>query len=264
MNWLTEQMVESALDYAQNNLTQADYIGIAMRAIARATKWLEAETKKLQAQTPVNLPHVHPTVAPVKTVEEARASAASAPGTLEAHYEDMFRTAVLNTHMVPYAQSVAHKIMNSKPRYLAIQKLSGVPWFFIGLLHERESSCNFATYLGNGQPLSQRTTIVPVGRGPFKTFEAGALDALERMGYTKVKVWTLGKVLRLCELFNGDGYRLYHHIYSPYVWSGTQYYVRGKYVKDGVFNANVVDSQLGTALILKEMLVFDPKVLTAV
>jgi lysozyme family protein len=40
---------------------------------------------------------------------------------------------------------------------------------------------------------------------------------------------------------------------SPYLWSGTTVYERGKYVADGRFSAIAVDKQIGCAAILKEL-----------
>ena len=75
----------------------------------------------------------------------------------------------------------AQKLLAGKTRYLASERRTGVPWWFIGLTHYRESHYNFMTYLGNGQPLNKRTTIVPIGRGPFASFEDGAEDAMRQM-----------------------------------------------------------------------------------
>ena len=39
----------------------------------------------------------------------------------------------------------------------------------------------------------------------------------------------------------------------PYVWSGTDQYVRAKYIADGVFSASAVDKQLGCAGLIMAM-----------
>lgn len=49
-----------------------------------------------------------------------------------------------------------------------------------------------------------------------------------------------------------DGYRKRGKA-SPYVWSGTDKYKKGKYVGDGSYSANTVDAQAGTAAVLKAM-----------
>ncbi len=62
--------------------------------------------------------------------------------------------------------------------------------------------------------------------------------------------------MTILERYNGLGY--YHKgLPSPYVWSGTDQYVKGKYVADGVFDPNAVDSQLGCAGLLLTMQAID-------
>src|SRR5262249_10606832 len=58
----------------------------------------------------------------------------------------------------------ANRLLKGKNTYQQIETKTGVPWWFVGLCHYRESHFNFKTYLGNGQALDQITTIVPKGR----------------------------------------------------------------------------------------------------
>ncbi len=62
-----------------------------------------------------------------------------------------------------------------------------------------------------------------------------------------------------CEKYNGLGYAA-RGIPSPYVWSGTDQYRSGKYVRDGVFDPSVVDRQLGCAGLLLAMMQLDPSI----
>jgi lysozyme family protein len=156
--------------------------------------------------------------------------------------------------------ALADKILAHKDRYQAIEKRTGVPWYLIAVLHLRESSptfkgepaYNFNTYLGNGQSFHKRTTIVPKGRGPFASFEDGAVDALRIDGLSTVQDWRLEKVLYYCEIFNGAGYDA-KGLPSPYVWGGTNIQRPGKYVRDGVFSRTTMDSQPGVAPILRTL-----------
>src|SRR6202042_1342211 len=45
---------------------------------------------------------------------------------------------------------------------------------------------------------------------------------------------------------------------SPYVWAGSGQYESGKFVRDGVFDPNKVDEQLGCAGLLMAMMALDP------
>lgn len=154
-------------------------------------------------------------------------------------------------------RSAAQRILANKARYDKVSKATGVPWWFIGVTHYRESNLNFNTYLGNGQSLNKKTTIVPKGRGPFNTWEEGAVDALVNCPpySARNKDWSVGPALALLEKYNGLGYASKGQP-SPYIWSGTNQYIKGKYVSDGVYNPNVVDKQLGCAGILKFLGVF--------
>jgi lysozyme family protein len=49
---------------------------------------------------------------------------------------------------------------------------TGVPWFVVAALHERESGADFATYLGNGEPLNRVTQLVP--KGPRAVYQLGS------------------------------------------------------------------------------------------
>lgn len=152
----------------------------------------------------------------------------------------------------PQFEAAANKIKANKTRYQAVEKLTGVPWQVIGVIHLREGNCDFGTYLGNGQSLTRKTTIVPKGRGPFSSWEDGAVDALVNAPPKAAsnKDWSIGGTLNKLEEFNGLGYRS-KGVPSPYLWAHTDQYVSGKYVADHVYDPNVVDSQLGCAGVLK-------------
>jgi lysozyme family protein len=145
----------------------------------------------------------------------------------------------------------------AKARYQAVEKKTGVPWWFIAVVHEREASQNFNTQLGQGDPLNRKSIHVPKGRGPFATWEDGAVDALVNCApyASRNKDWSPGGALTMAEKYNGLGYSG-KGLPSPYVWAGTDQYTKGKYTGDGVYNPNVVDTQLGVAGLLKYMGVF--------
>lgn len=176
-----------------------------------------------------------------------------------ASYRPLWAGMTINPAIVPQADATARRILEGKARYQALERQTTVPWFFIGLTHLREANLNWTKYLGNGQPLNRRTTIVPIGRGPFPTFEAGAIDALQKMGFTSIKDWTLERIAFCLEGFNGYGYRG-KGVNSPYLWAGTNRYTKGKYVADHVFDANVVDKQLGTMAVLARLCAMDADV----
>lgn len=133
---------------------------------------------------------------------------------------------------------------------------TGVPWFVIGVIHNMEGSLNFKTHLHNGDPLAARTVQVPKGRPmagtpPFR-WEDSAVDALQFDKMTSLKNWTLPTTLFKLEGFNGFGYRKGHpEVLTPYLWSFSNHYTKGKFVKDGVFDPNATSAQCGEAAILQ-------------
>lgn len=150
------------------------------------------------------------------------------------------------------AETFSDKIIAAEQRYRAVQAAMGVPWYFIGALHMRESSCNFAGVLHNGEKIigtGRVTTLVPPGRGPFSTWEEAANDALKLKDMQRVQVWSAARMLFQAEVFNGLGY-VSRGINSPYVWAGTNQEQRGKFVADHEFDPNAEDTQLGVAAVL--------------
>jgi lysozyme family protein len=149
----------------------------------------------------------------------------------------------------------------AKAWYQAVEKRAGVPWAFIAVAHERESSQNWNGSLAQGDPWNRVSTHVPAGRGPFKSWEDAAVDALVNCSpfAARNKDWSIGGTLTMLEQYNGLGYANKGRP-SPYVWAGTDQYVSGKYVRDGVYDPNVVDQQLGCAGLLIAMMALDPSI----
>ncbi len=82
-------------------------------------------------------------------------------------YERTWASLQIRPEKLATVRELAQQLAAGKPRYREIEARTGVPWWFVGLCHYRESAFDFDTYLGNGQTLGRRTTIVPKGRGPF-------------------------------------------------------------------------------------------------
>jgi lysozyme family protein len=114
--------------------------------------------------------------------------------------------------------------------------------------------------LAQGDPLNRRSVHEPSGRGPFKSWEEGAYDALVRLKkLNRVKDWRLEKMLYYAEQYNGWGYH-YHRMPSPYLWGGTTIQRRGKYVADGRFSPTTWDVQPGVAALISQMMHLDPTI----
>lgn len=149
--------------------------------------------------------------------------------------------------------AICARLERSKERYKAVQKATGVPWFVVAALHNRESDGDFSTYLGNGDLLSRPTVNVPEGRGPFASWQEGAIDALAYDGLNKITNWSAPRACYEIEKFNGFGYR-HRGVPSPYLWSWSSNYACGKYVRDGLFDPSAVDKQCGAMPIVKRLM----------
>jgi lysozyme family protein len=175
-------------------------------------------------------------------------------------------TARFSKAMFSHSLDVAQKHLcepHAKAIYKKLEVVTGIPWWVIALIHWREAAGSWKANIANGQRYDRITTEVPKGRGPFQDFTQAALDALEKCPpyAARWKNWQAGGALTLLELYNGEGYELYHHMASPYLWSGSQHYIRGKYDADGHFNSTMVDSQLGCAILLRAMMDVDGSIL---
>jgi lysozyme family protein len=179
---------------------------------------------------------------------------------LQKYLIDLYNTMEIQT--LP-GQTTSHitwyvdKCTMGKKKYETVAEKVGCPWEIVAVIHGLESSFSWWTNLMNGQPYTQKTTWVPKGYGPWKSWEDAAVDAFmlkkrERKLPTK---WDLGNSLEFLLRYNGMGYYRKGFV-SPYLWSYSNHYVKqngGKYVKDGVFVRDAISMQVGAAVMLKKL-----------
>lgn len=180
-----------------------------------------------------------------------------------AGYANLWREMSIRQTRLKRVDEIAKKLIEHKAEYQKVEKSTGVPWYFIGLLHYRESNCNFTKHLHNGDSLKARTKRVPAGHpktgNPPFDWDFSAIDALKIKGFHKIRDWSIERVLFESEIYNGLGY-VGRKINSPYIWSYTNHYAKGKYVADGKYSASAVDAQCGVAPILKRLIELDRSV----
>jgi len=173
-------------------------------------------------------------------------------------YAKQFACCVIRPEHADEVKSEATQIQRNRSRYEAVAaKLPTIPWWAIGVLHSMECGLSFKQHLHNGDPLSARTVQVPKGRPvtgkpPF-TWEVSAVDALVYDKLDKVTDWSPGNALVAFENYNGTGYRR-RGVPSPYLWSFTDQYSKGKYVADGRYDPAAVSKQVGCAALMKILL----------
>ncbi len=151
---------------------------------------------------------------------------------VENKYRLLFDTCIISEKKLPEIDEVISKMVKSK------------------------GSLSFKKHLHNGDPLTARTVQVPKGRPtagkpPF-TWEESAVDALTMEGFTTKTDWSISGMLSSFEKYNGMGYRK-RGIHSPYLWSFSNHFTRGKFTADGVFDHNAISKQVGAAVLLRRM-----------
>ena len=182
--------------------------------------------------------------------------------TIKTTYADLWSNVSIEDE--PTVNAVADKIIANKDTYMKAQRASGIWWPVIAAIHNMESSLSFFRHLHNGDPLTGKTVNVPSGRpktgSPPYTWEESAADALSMKLTDEVDYLdTPEEILWFCERYNGWGYQLgagqntTPAKRSPYLWSKTNHWIKGKYVADGRFDANAGSSQVGVAAILKAL-----------
>jgi lysozyme family protein len=187
---------------------------------------------------------------------------------VSSEYWKLFLECRVNSDKLAEVQRIANSISLNRVRYQTVTTgLGSMPWWFVGLIHSLEGGLSFTTHLHNGDPLTGRTTHVPAGRpvanpaanpkqapsatNPY-TWEESATDALRQKNLNAWADWSIVGSLFQLEAYNGWGYRMYHpKVLSPYLWSFTNHYTKGKYASDGKWSATLVSAQAGAAAILR-------------
>lgn len=185
-------------------------------------------------------------------------------------YSFLWDTMVIDPKRKADVNKLVAKAKANKPIYLDIidtlkknnpimtsQGKINIPWQFLACVHYMECGFSFKHHLHNGDPLTHKTVRVPKGRpvrgdAPF-TFKESALDALVYQDLHEEMDWSVPNMLYKLEAYNGYGYRS-KGINSPYLWSFSNHYTKGKYVADHKYSATAVSTQCGSALILKQIL----------
>lgn len=187
---------------------------------------------------------------------------------LKDEYARLFAEAKIVPHWKDEAYGAAQAIIDARPVLEEVAQITGVPWQVLGVLQMMEAGVyrakngvwklNLSGHLHNGDPLTARTVQIPKGRPPTGkppfSWKESAIDAVKYDGLDREEEWTTEKLLYRAEGYNGWGYRWhYPHVLSPYLWSGTFHYKRGKYVSDGKFSPSAISGQIGIAPVMKAM-----------
>lgn len=175
---------------------------------------------------------------------------------LRERYEVLWKGCVVRPERAALVAKVRAAVLKGRPRYDAVASATGAPWWFIGIVHGLEGNFKFNTHLHNGDPLGVRTVQVPRGRPPVwnppSDWASSAIDAVTYEGFAHLTDWSLARSLFRFEGFNGFGY-YGRSVNSPYLWSFSNQYLKGKYSHDHGYDPDLVSEQCGAAVVLKAM-----------
>jgi lysozyme family protein len=186
---------------------------------------------------------------------------------LRREYETLFNNMKVRPERRAEVDQMVRRIneLSAMRQFGKVENETGIPWFVVGIIHSLEASLRFDRHLHNGDPLTARTARVPKGRPksgtpPFEWHDS-AIDALMLKKLHKRTSWTVADIAFVLEQFNGFGYRNHHpHVKSPYLWSFSDAYSKGKYVADGKFSSEAASKQCGGMVLLHALAENDAKI----
>jgi lysozyme family protein len=178
---------------------------------------------------------------------------------LKDEYATLWRSMIVKPDKRPALDRVARRLIAGKPRYQAVAARTGVPWAAIALIHQMECGGDWSLNIAQGDPWNKRSVHVPKGRGPFSSWEEATVDSLAIDGTDRVTAWGIERLCYELEKYNGFGSRQ-KGIHSPYLWSTSNHYTRGKYVADHVWDASAVSAQAGAMPLLSRMMALDASI----
>jgi lysozyme family protein len=152
--------------------------------------------------------------------------------------------------------------LTEEARRAAYQKIEDeacLPWYFVGVIHGMECGYDLRKHLHNGDPLKYKTVQIPRNRpepwNPPTDWHSSAIDALKYDKLLDLKDWNdIARVLFRWEGYNGWRSRVLYGINTPYLWSFSNHYTKGKFVADNVWDGNAVSQQPGAAVLLKMLI----------
>lgn len=193
----------------------------------------------------------------VEPAAEPVAGPAAAAGSDAERLAGLYATCVIRPERVAEIdRDYVRALTAGRATYEAAGGPLGIPWWFVGILHGLECSFNFGKHLHNGDPLTARTVREPPGRprdgAPPFTWLESAFDALRLKKFDGQADWSIGTVLDRFERYNGLGYRNMG-LNSPYLWSFSTHWEKGKFVADHVFDPEAGSKQCGAGVLLKRL-----------
>ena len=164
------------------------------------------------------------------------------------YYSDCLSGIVIHDSIIKDAMKICRAIFVDYKRYQVVATELDIHPAFIGAIHYMECNRNWSRCLHNGEKWNRVTTLTPKGIGPFASWEDSTINALSTVKkYIEYNI--LESYLYAAERHNGFGY-YFKGNNSPYIFSGTNKWTKGKFISDGIYDSEARSSQIGIATIL--------------
>jgi lysozyme family protein len=185
-------------------------------------------------------------------------------GDLIVKYTKLWNVMKINQDRIAEADAACNLIISGRDRYQGLSTLTHVPWAIIGIIGYREygfkynpphaPTLRWDRSLAQGDAFNVPSVHEPKNRGPFNTWEEAGYDALVNCApyAAKWKDWTPPGSLVILMKYNGEGYDE-RGVVDPYIFAGTDQYIKGKYDADEHYDPFLVDKELGCAVLLSRM-----------
>jgi lysozyme family protein len=185
-------------------------------------------------------------------------------GLLIQRYTHYWNVMKINPGVIPYADSAAKLLITGRDKFQELSTLTHVPWGIIAVIGYREYGflyekgkppvLQWDKSLAQGDAWNTKSVHEPKGRGPFDSWLKAGYDALVNCPpfAAKWRDWSPGAACALLVKYNGEGYDNMG-VPDPYILSGTDQYIKGKYSSDGRYDPQLVDKELGCAVLISRM-----------
>lgn len=180
-------------------------------------------------------------------------------------YRYLWSVAELSGAMGKEAIRYARFLHENSARFQRVaDTFPGVPWHLFGVISVLEMGLNFNGTILNGDDWSRKTVHFPPGLGPWNSYEEAAEWGFIHecngwnFNWSTMRWGDPGEYFYFLESWNGHNARTEPQYSlttppgaSPYIYSGTQFYSKGKKQENPTrFNPELVSQQPGCMAIL--------------
>lgn len=180
------------------------------------------------------------------------------PGTIPSAYARDYSTRwvsmVVRPDRMSAVDTVVRRMASREARYRTVTDPLGVPWWWLAAIHELEHSGRFTTSMTVVDPIDVPPgQPIPNANIADSQWDDTARALLRSRGLASWRDWSVPGAAYQWERFSGFGYRS-HDVATPYLWSYSNQYTTGKFIRAGVFSPTTVSQQAGALVLLRRLI----------